>query len=78
MSGCSVWRWEEKSSCSHLEDSHLQELTIDISSRMHMTFAFAPHQFDQSLQALEATAATVNKARGQKGLPAIHTSFCER
>ena len=61
-----------------LEDSHLQELTIDISSRMHMTFAFAPHQFDLSLQALEATAATVNKARRQKGLPAIHTSFCER
>ena len=61
-----------------LEDSHLQELTIDISSRMHMTFAFAPHQFDLSLQALQATAATVNKARRQKGLPAIHTSFCER
>ena len=53
---------------SHLEDLHL---ILDYDIRSH----FKKHQLDQSRQALETTAETVNTTRRQKGLLEIHTAF---
>ena len=53
-----------------LEDSHLQTLYIELYYTTHSYFK-EHEQEHQSRQALNATAATVNTARRQKGLPDI-------
>ena len=58
---------------SHFEDLHL---ILDYAARSYFKEHHS-HQLDQSRQALETTAATVNTTRRQKGsgLPDIHTLF---
>ena len=57
-----------------LVDSHLEDLYLILYYRTHSYFKeHQSHQLDQSSQALKTTAATVNTARRQKGLPKIHT-----
>ena len=59
-----------------LIDSHLENLRLileaDTCSYLEQ---YHSHQLDQSHQALEKTAATVNTTRRQKGLPEINTKF---
>ena len=54
-----------------LEDSHLQTLYLALDYTTLSKLRHHSHQLDQSCKALDATAATVNTARRQKGLPAI-------
>ena len=54
-----------------LEDSHLQIVYLKLNYSTHSKLHQLSHQ---SIQALEATAETVNTAR-QKGLPTIHFSL---
>ena len=59
-----------------LEDSHFELLNLMFYRLTRLYFyRHHSHQLDQSRQALEETAATVNMARRQKGLPEIYTSF---
>ena len=53
-----------------LVDSHLEDLNLILSSDTRSYFKRTP--VDQSHQALETTAATVNTTRRQKGLPDIN------
>ena len=59
-----------------LVDSHLEDLQLILYYHTHSYFEeHHSHQLDQSRQALETTAATVNTTRRQKGLLEIHTLF---
>ena len=64
-----------------LEDSHLEKCNLEINLRTYSYFKgrICPHsrQLDQSRQTLETTAATVNIARRQKGLPDISFSLLQ-
>ena len=55
-----------------LEDSHIQELDFALHYETYSYYRHHSLQLDQSRQALKATAATVNTARRQKGLPDIY------
>ena len=60
-----------------LVDSHLKYLRLILFDETCLYFKIHhSHQLDQSHQALETTAATVNSTRRQKGLPEIYTRFC--
>ena len=59
-----------------LVESHLENLRLKLDYGTRSYFEeHLSHQLDQSRQALETTAATVNTTRRQKGLPNIHTIF---
>ena len=58
-----------------LEDSHIQELDFALHYETYSYYRHHSLQLDQSRQALKATAATVNTARRQKGLPDIYFSL---
>ena len=56
-----------------LVDSNLEDLDLILYYDTHSYLE--KNQLDQSRQALETTAATVNTTRREKGLPQIYTSF---
>ena len=58
-----------------LEDSHLLMVYLALDYTTRSKLCQQLHQIDQSRQALDATAATVNTARRQKGLPDIYFEF---
>ena len=62
-----VWRSEEKNLIQSQEDSQLQTLYLEI--HCNMLESDIRLYLKQVRQALQATAATVNTARQEKGLP---------